>query len=204
MEKVTHDLLNVVHNTWPIILLTVIITVVLRITYLIKNKVRFDFYKEFLMLSFIVYILCLFQIVTGNDVPGEHGINITILKEITRYTFGSHLFYRNVVGNIVMFIPFGFFTTYFLDIHKKRYNLLVTFFTSLAIELIQLKIGRAFDVDDLILNCLGSLIGFFAYRFITYLCRNKSDRFKGNITVLLILLMVILLMTILIIGDIWK
>ena len=198
MENVAKDVLGVISSTWPIIVLTAIISIVLRVSYIIKNKKKFDFPKELISLIFIIYILCLFQIVTSSDVSGEHGINFTILKEITRYNLKSHLFYRNVIGNIVMFIPFGFFTSYYLNLDKKRYNLLITFFIALTIEVIQLNIGRAFDVDDIILNSIGSFLGYIIYRLIVILCKNKSEKIKGTILIGIMIAMGLLLGLILI------
>ena len=189
MNEIAKGVREVISNTWPMILLTVIVLVVLRISYMIKYKEKFVFHKEFLSLAFVVYILCLFQLVTMQDVPGEHGVNITLFKELTRYTVGSHLFYRNVIGNIVLFIPFGFLTSYYLDLDKKRYNLLLTLLIAVTIELIQLKIGRAFDIDDIILNIVGSFIGYLLYRLIDRAFENKSENLKGNITIAIILFM---------------
>jgi glycopeptide antibiotics resistance protein len=157
---------------------------------MIKYKEKFVFHQEILSFVFIVYILCLFQLVTNQDVPGEHGVNLTLFKELTRYKLGSHLFFRNVVGNIVLFIPFGFLTSYYLDLEKKRYNILITLLISIVIETIQLSIGRAFDIDDIILNIVGSFIGCLIYRLIDRIFENKSEVLKGNITIALMLLMI--------------
>ena len=43
---------------------------------------------------------------------------------------------------------------------------------SLTIEVTQMVIGRVFDVDDIILNILGAMCGYFIYRFIV----NIKDR----------------------------
>ena len=194
MNEIAKGLKEIIHNTWPMLVLTVIVLVVLRIGYMIKYKEKFNFYKEFLSLAFIVYILCLFQLVTMQDVPGEHGVNITLFKELTRYTVGSHLFYRNVIGNIVLFIPFGFLTSYYLDLDKKRYNFLLSLLVAVTIELIQLRIGRAFDIDDILLNIVGSFIGCLIYRLIDRIFENKSEVLKGNITIALMLLMMFALL----------
>ena len=189
MNEIAKGLKEVIATTWPMVLLTVVVLVVLRIGYLIKNKEKFVLYKELFSLFFVVYILCLFQLVTAQDVSGDHGINFTLFKELTRYKFGSHLFYRNVIGNIILFIPFGFLTSYYLDLDKKRYNLLFTILIATTIELIQLNIGRAFDVDDIILNVVGSFIGYLLYRLIDRIFENKSEILKGNITIAIILIM---------------
>ena len=190
MNEIAKGVKEVISISWPVLTLTIIILIVLRISHIIKYKEKFVFHQEILSFVFIVYILCLFQLVTSQDLPGEHGINIIPFKEISRYTFGSRLFFRNVVGNIILFMPFGFLTSYYLDLEKKRYNILITLLISVIIEFIQLSIGRAFDIDDILLNIVGSFIGCLMYRVIDRIFENKSEVLKGNITIGLMLLMI--------------
>ncbi len=189
MNEIAKGVKEVISISWPVLTLTMFILLVLRICHIVKYKEKFEFHKEFLSFVFIIYILCLFQLVTNQDVSGDHGINLTLFKELTRYKLGSHLFIRNVIGNIVLFIPFGFLTSYYLDLEKKRYNILLTLIISIVIETIQLSIGRAFDIDDIILNIFGSFIGCLVYRIIDRIFENKSEVLKGNITIGLMLLM---------------
>ena len=127
MDTISSSLKEVLHDTWPMIVLTCVVLIAIRLTYLIKNKQKFVIGNEIMMLTFIVYILCLFQIVTNGDVSAVHGVNVTLFKELTRYQIGSRLFYRNIVGNIIMFIPFGFFTSYYLKLNKKKIYILFNF-----------------------------------------------------------------------------
>lgn len=193
METITSSLKEVLHGTWPMIVLTCVVLVAIRLTYLLKNKQKMNVGNEIMMLTFIVYILCLFQIVTSQDVSGVHGINLTLFKELTRYQFGSRLFIRNILGNILMFVPFGFFTSYYLKLDKKRIIFYLALVVSVVIELIQLKIGRAFDVDDIILNMVGSLLGYFLYRLMDRIFGDLSDTIKGAFIVIAILVGVVIL-----------
>ncbi len=135
----------------------------------------------------------MFQIVTSQDVSQEHGVNITLFRELTRYQLGSKLFYRNIIGNIIMFIPFGFFSSYYLKLNKKRFIFIVTFIISVLIECIQLKIGRAFDVDDIILNMIGSLVGYYLYRIVDSAVGDLSDTVKGTLTIVAVLTIIVIL-----------
>lgn len=155
-----HELMEL---SWPIIFISVVVIVSLRITYLYKNKKKFVFYKELLMLSFIIYVLCLFQVVTFQDVVAWSSNNFIPFKEILRYDFGSRLFIKNVLGNMILFMPYGYFSSFYLKLEKISSIILLTLLSSLAIEFTQLMIGRVFDVDDIILNVIGGLIGFFLY-----------------------------------------
>ncbi len=193
MDTITKSLRDVLTDTWPMIVLTCVVLISIRLTYLLKNKQKLVIGNEIMMLTFIVYILCLFQIVTSQDVSGVHGVNLTIFKELTRYQFGSRLFIRNIVGNILMFIPFGFFTSYYLKLDKKRYIFYLALIVSIVIELIQLKIGRAFDVDDIILNIVGSLFGYFLYRKMDKIFGDLSDTIKGTFIVIGLLTGIVIL-----------
>ena len=193
MNTITSSLKEVLFDSWPMIVLSCVVLISIRLTYLIKNKQRFEISNEMMMLSFIVYILCLFQIVTSQDVSSVHGINLTLFKELTRYQIGTRLFYRNIIGNILMFVPFGFFTSYYLKLEKKRVIFYLTLIVAVVIELIQLKIGRAFDVDDIILNMVGSFLGYFLYRLVAKIFGDLSDTVKGAFIVICILTTIVVL-----------
>ncbi len=89
-------------------------------------------------------------------------------------------FIVEVLGNIGMFIPIGFA----LPMLWKRYEKLwVTALTCLAaslfIELVQLITPlRATDVDDLIMNTLGGIIGYLIYLLIRRLSKRATDKWK--------------------------
>ena len=188
MDTLTKSFKDVLVDTWPMIVLTCIVLISIRLTYLIKNKKKFSLANEMMMLTFVVYILCLFQIVTSGDVSSVHGVNVTLFKELTRYQIGSRLFYKNIVGNIIMFVPFGFFTSYYLKLDKKRYIFYITLVVSIAIEVIQLEIGRAFDIDDIVLNMGGAILGYYLYRFMDRIFGDLSDTIKGTFIVIGILI----------------
>ena len=198
MVTLINAIKEVLYDTWPLIALSSIVLIDIRLTYLLKNKEKIHLGNEMMMLTFIVYILCLFQIVTSQDVSSVHGVNVTLFKELTRYQIGTKLFYRNIIGNIIMFIPFGFFTSYYLKLNKKRTIFYLTLIVSVVIELIQLKIGRAFDVDDIILNMVGSMIGYLLYRLMDRVFGDLSDTIKGTFIVIGILTTIVILTIIII------
>ena len=170
---------GVVDFTWPMVIISCIIIISLRISYLIKNKERFVLYKELLMLGFIIYSMCLFQIVTFQDEVSWSTNNFIPFREILRYNIGSRLFIKNVLGNMLLFLPFGFFTSYLLDNKMPLLTVVLTLIASLSIEVVQLMIGRVFDVDDIILNVLGGTFGFYLYNILDRLGK-KSPKLLGN------------------------
>ena len=68
--------------------------------------------------------------------------------------------------NLLLFVPFGFLLP--MAIRWERWNwrwaLLAGFGTSLVIEALQLFGGRLSEIDDLIINTLGTLTGFLLWR----------------------------------------
>jgi len=72
-----------------------------------------------------------------------------------------------VVGNVVMFIPFGFLGWLSPKLNKLK-SLLFTFISSITmVECLQYftRMG-IFEVDDIILNTFGVFLGFLMKRFI--------------------------------------
>lgn len=154
---------NVFEFSLPMIIISVVVVVTLRAADILKNKKTFCFYKELIALSFIIYILCLFQVVTFQDNNNFSSNNLVPFREMFRYDFGSRLFLKNVLGNIIMFLPYGFFSSYFLKEKRLLPIFVLTILTSLTIESTQLMIGRVFDIDDILLNVLGGILGHFLY-----------------------------------------
>ena len=84
--------------------------------------------------------------------------------------------WSNLIGNILLFIPFGILLPMASRWSNKWYRtLLVGFFMSLAVELVQLITARGyFDYDDIVLNCAGALTGFWIYQVLEKLF-TKTD-----------------------------
>ncbi len=154
---------NVFEFSLPMIIISVVVAITLRVADIVKNKREFCFYKELISLSFIIYILCLFQVVTFQDNNNISSNNLIPFREMFRYDLGSRLFLKNVLGNIIMFLPYGFFTSYFLKEKKLLPIFILTAVASLTIESTQLMIGRVFDIDDILLNIVGGILGHYLY-----------------------------------------
>lgn len=163
MESLYGNLKDVLEMTWPTLFISLVLLVSIRISYLIKNKVKFVFHREISLLLFVLYILCLFQVVTSQDINTLSGDNFTPFVEIFRYKIGSRLFVKNIVGNVVMFIPYGFFAGKYASKKNFFLSLFLVLLASISIECTQLAIWRVFDVDDIILNVIGGVIGYFIY-----------------------------------------
>ena len=66
----------------------------------------------------------------------------------------------NIAGNLIMFLPFGFFAALLWRNFTWGRAFLVGLCITAGVECCQLAVGRAFDVDDLLLNTAGALLGY--------------------------------------------
>lgn len=137
-------------------------------------------------LVFAGYLLALIYFMFFSDFYGrtqvseEYHYNLQPLKEIIRFikyykTIGITSTLLNLAGNVIGFLPFGFFLPMlFRRVRRWYIVLLFSMEFSIMIELIQLikKVGSC-DVDDVILNTLGGLLGYVCYWIVQYV-RRKS------------------------------
>lgn len=140
-------------------------------------------HKAVMKLLFIIYMCVLVYVVFFAEAMGRtpqdgYVYNLTPLKEIKRfmkYIWDNDALGRaarlNIFGNIIAFIPFGIYLPYTSE-SKLGFisTFLYTFSLSLTIELVQLitKVGSC-DVDDIILNALGGVIGYVLWYIYTKL-----------------------------------
>lgn len=189
---IRQSLLEILGEVWPSILISSVIIISMRIAHLIKNKENFILYKELLSFSFVIYVLCLFYVVTFQDAMWSTS-NYIPFKEMFRYSVGSRLFIKNVLGNIIMFIPYGFFVSYYLDLKKPKLCIFLVILVSLSIEFTQLIIGRVFDIDDIILNTLGGIVGFFLYKSLDFINVHLPNILKKPIIYNIIIIILVVL-----------
>ncbi|UQB68640.1 VanZ family protein [Epilithonimonas zeae] len=74
-------------------------------------------------------------------------------------------FSQNILGNIILFIPYGFLGILYPKLNQFKWLLLVFFIIINIIEFSQYYFKRGFaDIDDVILNTIGVTIGYFIYK----------------------------------------
>jgi glycopeptide antibiotics resistance protein len=103
------------------------------------------------------------QVVTDNLVP-FHTIGVYLAN------LGSGFWVAQAIGNLLLLMPIGALGPLVLPWLGRWWRVLVVAaLTSVAIEAVQgaLLADRAADVDDLILNVLGALLGYAVLRLAT-------------------------------------
>lgn len=142
-----------------------------------RKKEAFNIRREVILSTFIFYVILLVHLTVfreenriGNvelSIRSLDQINLTPFVHTFKLTEGVTLFdyYYNLYGNILWFIPMGFGTAYLMK--KKPFffkTLLIGFSVSFSIETMQFlfQTGIA-DIDDLIFNTTGTLVGLLLY-----------------------------------------
>jgi glycopeptide antibiotics resistance protein len=131
---------------------------------------------------FICYILLLIKILLLSRLSHTElrSINVIPFHSIKEYIFSSsdtikRFAFGNVIGNIVIFIPLGTYLSLFKNDKRVIPNLLIIFIVSLFVEIIHWLLGiGASDIDDIILNCLGGLIGILGYKLLLFILRDEK------------------------------
>lgn len=154
---------SIVNSALPMLIIFIVVICTVRISYIRSTNQKIILHNEIFNLLFIIYVLLLFELLTGTENSYGSGINNIPFKEIMRYEFGSKMFIYNVLGNILIFVPFGYFISRYVKPKKILPIIVDALITSVTVETVQLKIGRSFDVDDIILNIVGAIIGYFVY-----------------------------------------
>lgn len=152
-------------------------------------------YKKTVLFALVLYILALFYILFFSRINSDYSmsynewlstsINIIPFKNVfifvtTPYITPSYVFsfIKNIFGNMILFLPMGYFLPcIFNKFSKVKIYIIINFLLSLFIEITQVifMLGL-FDVDDIILNILGAVIGFYLFDLIRKI---KFNCYKG-------------------------
>lgn len=123
-----------------------------------------------LYVGFIIYFL-IFSDWYGRTTTGmeEYHYNLVLFKEIQRFweyrdQVGFFAMFTNLFGNVLIFVPFGFFMPMASRYRSFLSTLFWSFGLSLCVESFQLiaRVG-SFDVDDLLLNTIGGVAGYIIF-----------------------------------------
>ena len=133
------------------------------------------------LLLLLVYVVILVKVMVLKDVPmirmgpimlnfggtQDGDPNYIPFKTILPYLLGDNGFLigaLNIGGNIAFLIPIGFLLPFVFKGFDWRGSLVIAVLSGLSIEVTQvfLQIG-IFDIDDVILNGLGVMVGYWMY-----------------------------------------
>ena len=157
---------------------------------LARRKWAVNWWHEVGLLLFVCYLVGIcsitmnpvsiaISVANGHFGPGFDSVNLVPFRQIAEY--GSMMSMHeivNLLGNILMFSPTGFFAVW---LWRQRHPLVAgalwTMAFSVLIEFVQLFSMRGTDIDDVILNTAGGLIGALVGVLLAKLMPKLSARF---------------------------
>lgn len=142
-----------------LVIYAIVMIIELGIEFIQKKKIEiriFNWLCQFLWILIIVSILK----ITG-IIGGSFGISSPFDSYISFELFEDG-FNAATILNICLFIPYGFLPVFIFDkIHKHWWNgIIIGALFSIEIEFLQTFIGRFAQLDDVIMNTAGTLLGF--------------------------------------------
>lgn len=159
----------------PIFLLGLLVICIMLVIIFRKNKTVPKIRTSILLMVFYYYLCVMFTKIIGIPTLSEY-IRLTELGEsffnpnINLIPF-SDGFSLGFILNIFLFIPLGFLCPFISKSYQSVKNIfLIGCGLSLSIEITQLfTLWRATDIDDLIANTVGALVGYFCFKIINKL-----------------------------------
>ena len=134
--------------------------------YRIFGKILFLLY-----IVFLIYFLFLAEWYGRTEVTEEYRYNLELFKEIRRFLtyreqLGMFTVLANLLGNIMIFVPYGFF----ISMAGKSMGFFKILFFSMALSL---------GVDDILLNTIGGVLGYILFVVCSRIRRKRYVR-KGK------------------------
>lgn len=127
-----------------------------------------------LVAVFLFYLFCLFR-VTGIGTVWDIGHYDGIFQwEYLNLMPLQSQGIRTYILNILLFLPLGFLLPLLSQVYHRLFPTLAAgFLCSLGIECCQLLNLRCSDVDDLLMNTLGALLGYGLWFILSRLCHRE-------------------------------
>ncbi len=136
-----------------------------------KKIIRYT--AMFFLLAYLVLLIYLTFFSSHYGRGSEHrGVNLIPFSTILQYLTGN-MGIRNVAvnlaGNIAAFMPLGFLLPYIKSMKISKV-IIITLLLTLIIEIAQyLTYSGISDIDDILLNLLGAVFGYFISRALSSL-----------------------------------
>ncbi|MCR5100436.1 MAG: VanZ family protein [Butyrivibrio sp.] len=132
-------------------------------------------HKIIMNFGFITYIIVMIiTALLSREAGSRTGINLSIFSILCVSTGENASF----IENIIMFFPMGLFLTERSAIFKKTgYLTMFSISLSIFLELLQLITQRGYcQIDDVITNTIGAVLGHLTFMMIYKLYKNKKKK----------------------------
>ncbi|MEK5069245.1 VanZ family protein [Sporosarcina sp. FSL K6-1508] len=183
------SILGYIGEMIPYLLVALPIILILRVTYNnLRGYKEVHLYHEIGIVVFLLFMTALFSqtiltfLYTGPVVTRSFS-NVNLMPfrvfQDNYYAIMELNFWQpfiiNFLGNICIFIPIGFMIPMLWKTFNRFWKVtLIGLSISLFIEIMQVPQARSSDIDDLWLNTVGSMVGYYIY-YVTKKCFPKAD-----------------------------
>lgn len=144
-----------------------------------SGKIKWQHYLfgYFLILYLVISLKDIVGFPTLSDLERKVMLGVPIFDPALNFIPLSSGIEISTILNIIFFMPFGFLLpTLWNKFRKFIPTVFAGFIFSLIIEVGQLFTIRATDVDDLIMNTLGTILGFILFKILSIIFKKLSNK----------------------------
>lgn len=144
-----------------------------------SGKIKWQHYLfgYFLILYLVISLKDIVGFPTLSDLERKVMLGGSIFDPVLNFIPLSSGIEISTILNIIFFMPFGFLLpTLWNKFRKFIPTVFAGFIFSLIIEVGQLFTIRATDVDDLIMNTLGTILGFILFKILSIIFKKLSNK----------------------------
>ena len=157
--------------------LITIINIILNKKSSVKIKWQHYLFGYFLILYLVISLKDIVGFPTLSDLERKVMLGVPIFDPVLNFIPLSSGIEISTILNIIFFMPFGFLLpTLWNKFRKFIPTVFAGFIFSLIIEVGQLFTIRATDVDDLIMNTLGTILGFILFKILSIIFKKLSNK----------------------------
>lgn len=144
-----------------------------------SGKIKWQHYLfgYFLILYLVISLKDIVGFPTLSDLERKVMLGVPIFDPVLNFIPLSSGIEISTILNIIFFMPFGFLLPILWNKFRKFIpTVFAGFIFSLIIEVGQLFTIRATDVDDLIMNTLGTILGFILFKILSIIFKKLSNK----------------------------
>ena len=172
-----------------------VIPAILVLQYLIFRQRNFNQFIEILVFS--LYSIAVFTVV-GIPTVGTFKVNLSFnLLPLIDIVNSPLEYIKNTILNIILFVPLGFLVPAIWKNYRSiKIMFLMGFALSVCIELLQIFTFRLTDIDDLITNTAGAVLGYYigkrcSFKLPLKVADNTEDLMKKEPVIILVVMLFI-------------
>ncbi|WP_297632050.1 VanZ family protein [uncultured Clostridium sp.] len=150
----------------------------------VRNGEKISKTREFIKSMFLIYFVSVLWLTFGF----KYGFSLEFYMNLNPFVESIKMLQVNtqnglyqIIGNLIMLVPLGVFLPLLYKSCRKAYiTTFIGFLFSFFIEISQGILGRTADIDDLIFNTVGVIIGYFTYKLLSKITKKIGNDMLEN------------------------